>query len=201
MYIPAAFDEKDPGLLAEVIEAHSFATLVSTTPTGPVATHLPLLLDRGRGIHGTLRGHLARANDQWHHFDRPCLAIFLGPHSYISPSWYQTQPAVPTWNYLAVHAYGTPRLLDDEATAVLLDDTVRRYEASRPNPWDGVLPDELAANLRAAVVAFELPIDRLEGKFKLGQNRSQADQDGVLAALGSSDRLGDQALATWLRRR
>ncbi|MBI2301132.1 MAG: FMN-binding negative transcriptional regulator, partial [Armatimonadetes bacterium] len=158
------------------------------------------LLDRARGPHGTLRGHVARANPQARQLtEAVALAIFLGPHAYISPTWYQTRPAVPTWSYVTVHAYGTPRLLDDAATATLLDDLVRKHEAGLPEPWDGVLPDDLAANLRAAVVGFELPIDRIEGKLKLGQNRSAADQQGVRDALVASPRAGDQALAAWLR--
>jgi len=115
MYLPKPFREDDPARLHALIRAHGFATLISERDGEPFASHLPLLLDAERGPRGTLLGHMARANPQWRSFDqgRAALAIFHGPHCYVSPSWYANAPAVPTWNYAAVHAYGRPRVLED----------------------------------------------------------------------------------------
>src|SRR5262245_55708329 len=105
MYIPTAFAETDPGTLFGFIEAYSFGLLVSTHQGGPFASHLPLLLEREAGPHGTLLGHMARANPQWHDLDgQEVLAVFSGPHAYVSPTWYESEQVVPTWNYVAVHA-------------------------------------------------------------------------------------------------
>jgi transcriptional regulator len=189
MYIPAANHIEDMAKLAEVIRENSFATLVSVHEGVPFATHVPLLFRSEEGEHGTLVGHIARANPQWQHFDgsREVLAIFQGPHAYISPSWYETVPAVPTWNYVAVHTYGIPRVIeDDAAVAVLLQEMVAHYEAALPEPWSGDLPAEYAEKMRRGVVAFEIAITRIEGKFKLGQNKPAADMRGVHAALGDS---------------
>ena len=130
MYIPKSFQVTDPEVLAAFIRAHSFATLVSAVDGTPFATHLPLLLDQG-----TLLGHVARANPHWQAFDgqREALAIFHGPHAYISPTWYATGPAVPTWNYAAVHVYGAPRLIEGEALAALVDRLPKKELASYLN--------------------------------------------------------------------
>jgi transcriptional regulator len=129
---------------------------------------------------------MARGNPQWQHFaeGREVLAIFHGPHGYISPSWYETTPAVPTWNYAAVHAYGVPAIINDHDRVVaLLEETVRAYEATLAQPWPGDLPEDFRDKLIHGIVAFEIPITRLEGKFKLSQNRPAADIDGVCRAL------------------
>ncbi len=194
MYLPPAFAEHDADRLSEVMERYSFALLMTGHDGRCAATHLPLLLDRERGV---LRGHLALANAQWRHLadGGEALAVFTGPHAYISPTWYAASPAVPTWNYLTVHARGHATLLDDAGTELLLADMVAHYERRQPQPWDGRLPDDLAAALRAEVVGFELVIEQLEGKFKVGQNRSEADQAGVLAALRGSLQPDEEALA------
>ncbi len=137
MYLPASFAVADSDRLAEVMRKFSFATLVTATDGVPFATHLPLLHRPQPGTLGVLVGHVARANPQWQHFttEKESLAIFSGPHAYVSPSWYETELAVPTWNYIAVHAYGVPRVIEDEAwLEALLDEMVQRYEASRPQP-------------------------------------------------------------------
>jgi transcriptional regulator len=176
MYIPAAFRETRLEVLHALIRDHSFALLISHVDGQLFATHLPLLLDVTRGPNGTLRGHMARANPQWRSFDRgqqEALAIFQGPHAYISPNWYLTEQAVPTWNYSAVHAYGTPTLVEDTGDVrALLDDTVGTFEASLPEPWSTArVGDAYLSKMAQGIVAFELPIARLEGKRKLSQNR------------------------------
>ena len=188
MYIPDAFRESDPARLHQVIRDYSFATLI-THSESLVASHVPILLDPARGEHGTLRGHMARANPQWRDFkdDAEVMAIFHGPHTYISPSWYPTHPAVPTWNYVAVHAYGVPRLIEERAALRrLLDDLVRMYESGFEHPWKFDLPQRFTETMIDMIVGFEIPLTRLEGKFKLNQNRSAADRRGVIEVLQQS---------------
>ncbi len=198
MYIPPSFRVEDPAKLAAFIRQHSFATFVTHDEGGPFASHLPMLYHPERGPHGALVSHLARANPQWHHFASglEALAIFHGPHAYISPSWYETQPAVPTWNYAVVHAYGVPTILTDHDQVLsLLQETIVTYEASLEQPWSGELPEDYRDKLARGIVAFEIPITRLEGKLKLGQNRSAADIQGAARGLARSADPGDQAVA------
>lgn len=186
MYIPPAFQETRLEVLHEVMRAYSFATLVSPGENGLVATHLPLLLDASRGPQGTLIGHLARANPHWLSWreGQEVLAIFQGPHAYISPSWYTTPIAVPTWNYVAIHAYGRPTLIEDHAGLYrIVEETVRTYEAQFDYAWSLDSRAEFAEKLLKNIVGFEIEITRIEGKFKLNQNRSRADQEGVVAGL------------------
>jgi transcriptional regulator len=198
MYIPSAFRVDDPGKLAAFIQRHSFATLVTHDGLAPFASHLPMLFRPQAGTRGTLVSHMARANPQWEHFAAggEVLAIFQGPHSYISPSWYQSAPAVPTWNYTAVHAYGIPSVIaDSQRVIALLDETIATYEAGLERPWPGNLPGEFRDKLAQGIVAFEIPVNRIEGKFKLGQNRSEADARGVHEALSRSSDADSRALA------
>lgn len=187
MYVPAAFEENDLAILHALMRQFSFATLITTADAAPFATHLPFLVDAGEGGLGVLRAHLARANPQWRHFtgSAEALVIFQGPHSYISPGWYEGQPAVPTWNYAAVHAYGVPRLLDDAETLGLLRASVAEYD---PAPEALDMPDEFVRRMQRGLVGFELPVARLEGKRKMSQNKSEADREGVIAALSASER-------------
>ncbi|MFN3153045.1 FMN-binding negative transcriptional regulator [Bremerella sp.] len=198
MYIPSAFRVEDASKLAAFIQRHSFATFITDDGTAPFASHLPMLFRPDAGSHGTLVSHMARANPQWQHFASggEALSIFHGPHSYISPSWYQTEPAVPTWNYVAVHAYGIPTVISEHERVVsLLSETILAYEADFEQPWPGALPDEFRDKLMRGIVAFEIPIARIEGKFKLGQNRPAADTQGVFDALSHSDNANSQAVA------
>jgi len=185
MYIPEAFREARTEVLHDLIRQHSFATLVSQTERGLVATHLPLLLDPARGQLGTLRGHVARANDHWRALAEAGehLVVFQGPHAYVSPAWYQTPMAVPTWNYVAVHAYGRATLVDGgPALREILDQTVALFESQLAYQWRPPEGDFIPTLMRN-VVGFELELSRLEGKLKLSQNRSRADQAGVVAGL------------------
>jgi transcriptional regulator len=187
MYVPAHFREDRIPVLHDAMRQIGFATLVTQGPDGIEANHLPLLLDGEAGI---LRGHVARANPVWKHWQSgaEALAIYLGPDAYISPNWYPTKAetgkAVPTWNYLTVHARGTITVIEDadwlRAHVAALSD---RHEAGRPEPWSiGDAPPAYIASLLRAIVGLEIAVTSLEGKWKLSQNRP-ADIDGVKAGL------------------
>lgn len=197
MYVPSAFREDRQRILHALMRQHSFGTLITFGDGGLTASHLPFLLDEGRGPHGTLLGHLARANPQWETFGQEALAIFQGPHAYVSPSWYETPLSVPTWNYVAVHAYGQPRLVTEEAALrSILEASVRTYEAGFERPWDlGRVPDDYVEHMMKAIVGFEIPISRLEGKLKLSQNRSATDRQGVVDGLRRQSGASEQAIA------
>jgi transcriptional regulator len=188
MYIPAAFVEADPKRLHDFIEANSFGLLVSTHGDEPFATHLPLLLERDAGPHGRLVGHMAKANPHWNDLDgRTALAVFSGPHAYVSPTWYEAENVVPTWNYVAVHAYGVVRLIDDrEGLTRILRASVATYERSMAKPW---FLDVGAASFEKfvrAVIGFDIEITRLEGKWKLNQNHPRERREKVIRALEKS---------------
>jgi transcriptional regulator len=202
MYVPESFNELDRDVLLDLVEAHGFATLLSWTGGDPVVSHIPLLVDRAVPGQEQLLGHVARANRHWELFDgkAPALAIFSGPHGYISPSWYARRPAVPTWNYAVVHVHGRPRIVDTDATWDIVKRMVERYEGPRRERWSGELPPDYVAEQLAAIVGFEIPIDRLEGKFKLGQNREPADRANALAGLEREPDRANQELAAFARR-
>jgi transcriptional regulator len=199
MYVPSAFAEDRPDELQEIIEAASLPVLVSAGVGGLLATHLPLTFDGDRLI-----GHFAKANAHWKAFDRAVesVAIFVAVDGYVSPSWYATKgetgKVVPTWNYEAVHAYG--RLEIFEAPAEILPIVTAltvRYEEKRAKPWAvSDAPDEYIAAQLKGIVGVVLHISRLEGKRKLSQNKSAADQLGVIAGLDGEN----PALATAMRR-
>ncbi len=186
MYIPKAFREDDLKKLHKLMQEYSFAVLVTQQEGVPVATHLPFLLDTERGPFGTLMAHMARANAQWRAFngEQEVLVIFQGPHAYISPSWYEVELSVPTWNYAAVHAYGIPRIIEDRTILyALLKALIQRHESQFEKPWDFQLPDDYLQKMMQGTVGFEIEITRLEGKFKMSQNRSSSEQQRVIAAL------------------
>lgn len=196
MYLPEAFRLEDrPTLLAHVT-AHPFATVITSGEAGLSASHLPLLLDTQRSV---LRGHLARANPQWADMaaGREALAIFHGPHAYVSPSVYTEQPSVPTWNYVVVHIRGSTRLLDELALRQLLDDLVAHFDSTG---WRFHAPDEYVQSALAQIAGFEIPIERLEGKWKLSQNRPLTDQQRVAAWLEGGDE-ASRAVAALMRSR
>ena len=188
MYIPPSNRADDRAQLHGLMREYNFATLVTQHQGAPFATHLPFMLDAERGPHGTLLAHLARANPQWRDFSSSeALVIFQGPHAYISPSWYEVHPSVPTWNYAVVHAYGTPRPIEDRDTLYrMLEALVDTHEAGFAQPWRMELPDDYLDKMMRAVVGFEIEITRLEGKLKLSQNRSEHDQRRVVEMLGTS---------------
>ena len=203
MYVPAEFAENDDQRIRALIEASNFAVLVTTDDDGaPFASHLPLLYDAARGPHGTVWGHLARPNPQNRHLaqGQTALAVFSGPHAYISPSWYDTHPAVPTWNYATVHAYGRARMIEDGAAVKAgLARLVETMERAFPDPWPMDLPAEYEAAMIGGVIAFEIEIDRLEAKSKLSQNRNAADRRNVAARLHETGGDDARALATLMR--
>ena len=189
MYIPKAFREDDINTLHKLMREYGFATLITQHEGVPFATHLPFILDAQRGPNGTLLAHMARANPQWHHFAsaQDVLVIFQGPHAYISPSWYEVELSVPTWNYAVVHAYGLPRLIEDQVKLYnLLKSLIHTHEAHFEKPWPFNLPDDYLQKMMHGIVGFEIEISRLEGKFKLSQNRTEAERENVIAALQES---------------
>jgi transcriptional regulator len=192
VYIPQQFQITDPAWCHTLMRAQSFAVMITADDEGaPFATHLPILVDPARGPLGTLRGHVARANPHWRYVaaGRSTLVVFSGAHAYVSPSWYATHPSVPTWNYVAVHATGTGALVEDpERVKALLADLVRTYESAGPTAWsfEGLAADYLAG-MQRGIVAFEIPIERLEGKAKLSQNRDAVDQARTREALAATD--------------
>jgi transcriptional regulator len=200
MYIPAANRVSDTGKINEFIHANGFATLVTIGEKGPWASHLPFVFDEGEDG-GRLRCHLARGNEQWRHFDSnpDVLCIFLGPHSYISPSWYAAKVAVPTWNYAAVHVYGRAKVEDDAFLRKTIEDTTSKYESKMPVPWMMPIPEDYIVSMMRAIVGFSIQITKIEAKFKLGQGRSEEDQLGVLTNLEQSGSLESLSLARFIR--
>lgn len=184
MYVPSAFRVSDTGVLHEFIHKHGFAVLTTDGPRGLVATHLPLLLEPERGSLGTLTGHFAKANEQANDFDCEALVVFSGAHAYISPTWYATPNTVPTWNYVAVHAYGVLKPIEDRTRlAQILEVTVNKYEASQPTPWVFDASTDFHQKLLDAIIGFEIEITRLDGKWKLNQNHPEERRQRVIAAL------------------
>jgi transcriptional regulator len=203
IYLPDAFHENDREALHALIDAYSFAMLISPDAQDPVITHLPLLLDRSRGAYGTLIGHVARANPHWRTLEqRPeALAVFHGPHAYVSPSWYGVQPSVPTWNYAVVHAVGRTRLVQEpQALERITKQLVDKFESPRAQPWRMQLPEDFQQRMLGGIVGFEIEIARLSGKFKLSQNRSLDDRRRVVTALDAGG-AAEQEVAALMRMR
>ena len=193
MYVHHESQVPDRDTALDFIERYGFAALVGADLE---ATHLPLSLDRDRSV---LTGHMARANPQWQSLGATrVLAIFHGPAAYISPGWYGSSPAVPTWNYGAVHVRGTTRLLDQDETIQAIKRIVIQYEPALLEKRD-VLTEEVIDRLIGAVVGFEIKIDELQGMFKLGQERSSPQQRGVLRGLESSGSLESALLLQFMR--
>lgn len=202
MYLPAHFKVEDFEKLAAFLDANSFATVVSHSNGHPFASHLPVLLDRETEPPGRLQGHMARANPQWQHFSNgeEALVVFHGPHAYVSPTWYESELMVPTWNYVAVHAYGMPRVIvDADALEELIDKTIRKFEHGRTRPWTGELPADFKNKMFKAIVGFEISVTRIEGKFKLNQNRTPNDRRGVYEALSQSVQPEERQIAELMR--
>jgi transcriptional regulator len=207
VYTPEPVKEERLPVLHEAIRQIGLATLVTQGAGGPVASHVPLLLDPEGGPLGTLHGHLARANPHWQDLARgaPTLAVFLGPEGYVSPSWYPTKArtgkVVPTWNYVAVHASGPVAMVEDAARLLdLVTRLTERHEARFARPWRVAdAPASFVEAMLRAIVGFEMRIERLEGKWKLSQNRPAEDRAGVVEGLARSAAPGDRALAEAVR--
>ena len=204
MYIPKLFEGAEiTG--REIMQAHSWALLITTAEDGaPMATHLALVWQDDGSPHGSLIGHVARANPHWRLFDRPAesLALFWGPHAYVSPTWYTPGAKVPTWNYVTVHAYGRPQLVEDTEGALdVLARLAAVYEGSGAEAWslDRLPPGNAEAQTRG-IVAFRMPLSRVETKLKLSQNRDLEDRHRVIARLEASDIQDSQGTARWMKR-
>lgn len=191
MYTPKHFEQTDERALWDFIDEHAFGTLLTIADGKPTLSHLPFLPDRNAGM---LHCHVARANPHWLEIQRSpqVLAIFAGPHGYVSPTWYAERVGVPTWNYTVVHAHGSARPIDDpEHTRQHVEALAAKYERGRASPW---VPEYDTRRL-AGIVGIDIRVARLEGKFKLSQNRSAADRAQVVAQLTATQRDEDAALA------
>lgn len=202
MYIPRSFAETENSTLHAFIHAHPFGALI-TASEGLFATHLPLVLRADAGPLGTLEGHVARANE--HHkrlaSASEVLVIFAGPHAHISPAWYPSKAeggkVVPTWNYVAVHAYGTVRVVDDpQFLRAHLAQLTARHEPERGSTWTtSDPPPEYLTQQLGGIIGIQVVISRLEGKWKMSQNRGEADVSGVVAGLRGSGNPQDAEVA------
>ena len=196
MYVPASFEVTDLSELHALMRTYSFATLVTQGEGGMAATHLPLVLDADVGPRGTLLGHMARANPQWRDVSGESLAIFPGPHAYVSPTWYETPGTVPTWNYVAVHAYGALRLVEGpDGLRDILTRSVSVYERGMPRPWSYEESDPDIDKMPNAIVGFRIEIGRMEGKVKLNQNHPDERRRKVIRALEARADVDSHAVA------
>ncbi|NGT15841.1 FMN-binding negative transcriptional regulator [Achromobacter insolitus] len=206
MYLPSAFREDSLEVQHDFIRAHPLGVLMTSGDGGLMANHIPCLL-YPEGPHGVLRSHVARANPQLADLatGRECLIVFHGPQAYVTPSWYptkaETHKVVPTWNFVAVHVWGSPVIQDDPAwLRAQLDALTDSQEKARTQPWrvDEAPADFIAAQMRA-IVGVEIPVSRIEGKWKVSQNRTLADRRGV--AEGLAGEAGDAVMAALVARR
>ena len=196
MYMPPAFNKERIDVLHAAIRDAGLAALVTLTDEGLIASHVPLLLDPAPAPYGTLVGHLASPNPQAKGgvADVQALAIFRGPDVYVTPSWYATKretgKVVPTWNYVAIHAYGLIRFFDDPARLLeIVTRLTERHETPRAKPWAVAdAPADFVAGMLRGIIGFEIPIARLQGKWKMSQNRPPADRAGVVAGLTEEGR-------------
>jgi len=203
MYNPKHFQEARPEILGDFIRKHPFATLVSLGGDGLIGSHLPMLWDPAPAPYGTLTGHIARPNPQAKGAREgvEALAIFHGPQAYISPNWYPSKrehgKVVPTWNYIAVHAYGALTVVDDAAwLRRLVTRLTDRHESFSAVPWKVTdAPDAFVDQMLKGIVGIELVLTRLEGKWKLSQNRPEPDQAGTIAGLDARNDMDSRAVS------
>ena len=204
MYIPSYFSEPDGERVAHIIEQYGFATLISSTEGNMHITHAPLMLERTHGTHGTLVGHIARANPHASVLlegrdGSTVTALFHGPHGYLSPTWYEA-PGVPTWNYAAVHVHGTVRIIDDkDAKWTIVKQLAAQYEPATAEAWDPEAKRDQWWKLLDAIVGFEIEISNIEAKFKLSQNRIPKDQENVIARFEAGAHPDGAAMAKLMR--
>ena len=201
MYVPKVFAVDDLAKLQDFMEEFSFATMVTHRDGELTASHIPFLLDRSVKPYGALRAHIAIRNPQLKDLQSGCqaLVIFQGPHSYVSPSWYVQPENVPTWNYTVVHAYGAPKIGDRAAMVALLKDLTGKHESPSEQPWDFDPNAAWIQKLLPEIAAFEIKIEKLQGKFKLNQNRTPADRAGVIEALSGSEDAQQRSVAKLMR--
>jgi len=197
MYIPAAFAESDLTRMHDFIEQYSFGLIVSQVDGQMFASHLPFLLKKTGGPHGCLVGHMARLNPQWEQVSgQKVLAIFSGPHTYISPTWYDAEQVVPTWNYTAVHVYGRVQIIEDQdALLEIVQESVRVYEQGMRQPWTFDASGIFVKRLLTQIVGFRIEIDEIEGKWKLNQNQPVERRKKVIRALREQGGENAEAIA------
>jgi transcriptional regulator len=204
MYLPKHFEENRVEVLHDLIRSHPFGTLVTLGKDGLEANHIPFEIDSSREALGMLRGHVGRTNSVWHdqHRNSDALAIFQGPHTYISPSWYSTNTetgmVVPTWNYVVVHAHGELRAIEDrDWLRDLVDRLTKIHETGQAKPWKmSDAPKEYIESQLGSIVGLELTITRLIGKWKISQNRPKHARDGAIAGLRGQGTESSIAMAT-----
>lgn len=208
MYVPSHFEETRIEVLHQLVHEHSLGALVTLGSDGLDANHIPFELDADPAPLGTLRAHVARGNPVWRDFskDIDALVVFQGPQAYITPSWYQTKretgKVVPTYNYIVVHAHGPMRVVEDPGwLRALVERLTNRYEAARPVPWKVAdAPDVFVEKQLHAIVGLEIPIKRLVGKWKVSQNRPEADREAVVQGLREMGDANALAMANWVER-
>ena len=209
MYLPSHFEERDIEKLQSAVELHPLATWIVASSQQLAINHIPFLLDKDRGQYGTLAGHVARTNSVWKLLanNHQCAAVFQGEQSYVSPSWYPSKHehhrAVPTWNYVVVHAHGVARAIEDRDWLLQLVTRLSdKHEADQPTPWHvSQAPADYLEKMLEAIVGIEIPIDKLVGKFKLSQNRSRDDQHGIVAGLHQAGDTDSVAMAELMKRK
>jgi transcriptional regulator len=205
VYLPKHFEQNDPAVLAAAMHAYPLATLIVATADGPTADLIPLEFHPGIGAHGSLRGHVARANPLWRAAGAAVLAVFHGPQAYVSPNWYPSKrehgKVVPTWNYTMVQARGTLRAVDDAPWVhALVNQLTDRHESTQAKAWAvSDAPADYVQQMLRAIVGIEIELSSLLGKWKVTQNRSVADRLGVAAGLGNTQDDNAMAMAGLVR--
>jgi transcriptional regulator len=201
MYIPPYFKEEDEQKLIAFMQAHSFATLVSANNANIRATHLPFVIEQ-RAEKIVLVTHLAKANPQWKEFaETELLVIFQGPHGYVSPIHYEKKQNVPTWNYIAVHAYGKATLIEEPLKAIaVLEKMIATYEAGYYEQWKALPPNYVNGMLKE-IMAFEIEVTRLEGKFKLSQNKNKNERQNIIDSFEKSNDTSENSLSTEMKKK
>jgi transcriptional regulator len=199
MFIPKHFQIKDEELIYEIIKENGFATLISQHNSDPYATHLPLIVDKKEKV---LYGHFARPNEQWKDIEtQNVLAIFQGPHCYISPSWYETNKAVPTWNYVAVHVYGQLEIVDDEQEIYKsLLDLTNKYEKPNSSYQLKDVDSTFINGMSRGIVGFKIKITKMEGKAKLSQNHPVERQELVIKELENTQDENNKKIAELMKK-
>ncbi|MBC8280982.1 MAG: FMN-binding negative transcriptional regulator [Chloroflexi bacterium] len=197
MYLPKYYEVTDGPKLFDFMKSNSFAILFSHTGDEPMASHLPFIIDEHGGDKGLILGHMAKANRQWRYADgEQVMVVFHGPHTYVSPTWYQEEEAVPTWNYTAVHATGIFKATEDPAVMQeMVERLTAQHEASQPQPWEMDFGTAYAEQMMKRIVAFQIEITSLQGKWKLSQNQSDVRRERVAAKLNQSTSDGDLQVA------
>lgn len=200
MYIPTYFEEKDRTKILSFMRQYSFATIVNNNNGKLAATHLPFVIEE-RGDDIILISHFAKANDHWKSLEQnEPLVIFSEPHAYISPVHYDHQQNVPTWNYIAVHAYGYAKLVDDEeGKLLLLEKTIRNFETEFLSQWDS-MTDKFRSGMMQGIIGFEIKVTDLQAKYKLSQNRSSAEKEKIISELSQSKNLSVSEIADYMKK-